>query len=217
MGPAGRFLVRVGAFALAGVVIGMPLDALHVETHVLSYSHPAIGVQAWWVPFVFAFAGIALCEGHHQTRRLIHEPPTGRPTTGLMVGSVGVLVAVYGSSGLLKSVPVVSCALYLLTFAAGTRLWWRESWGLLALTAIGLAIGGPLVESLITLTGGFHYADRDVWRVPVWLPLIYLNAAFVAATFDNLVDDVISTRATRPDGAVVSGSADPPSTAAVAP
>ena len=55
-------LGRICFFGIAGLVVAMPLDALHVVTGVLSYATPRawmpFGLQDWWVIPLYVGAGI---------------------------------------------------------------------------------------------------------------------------------------------------------------
>lgn len=178
---------RVVLFAIAGVIVGMPLDALHVKTHVLAYKHPSLGLQAWWTPLLFAMAGILLCESHHLLSRFIGTEKQFSVSPKQLALSLLVLVAVYGSSGFLKSTPYVAAVTYFLVFSVTARYLWLESKKLLAIYAISVALIGTLIESLITLTGQFHYLHSELWRVPIWLPFIYMNSIFITSNFDNFI------------------------------
>ena len=54
---------------------------------------------------------------------------------------------------------------------------------LLLAVSLGLAVVGPIYESLLTWTGSFHYMVTPlVLRDPAWLPLLYLNAGVLAVS-----------------------------------
>lgn len=53
----------------------------------------------------------------------------------------------------------------------------------------GVAIIGPLIEALITITGQFHYMDHTLFIMPVWLPFIYINSVLIAANFDIFLEN----------------------------
>lgn len=183
-----RAAKRLIISGLAGLSIGTPLDALHVKTGVLIYKYPTLGLQAWWVPVLFAISGIVLCESHHQLRR-ISGVQASKASIDVVLISLLVLVVVYASSGFLKDVSYIACLIYLAVFVAAARYLWRGPMKLLAILAISAAIIGPAAESLISLTGQFHYLHPQLWKVPVWLPFIYINVVFIAANFDNFLED----------------------------
>ena len=54
--------------------------------------------------------------------------------------------------------------------------------------SVGLAVVGPLYESLLTWTGAFHYTVTPlVLRVPAWLPALYLIAGVLAASASRAI------------------------------
>jgi hypothetical protein len=111
-----------------------------------------------------------------------------------MLVSVLLLILVYGSSGFLKNLPDVLILLYLATYSIGVKYLWKGNLTLLLIFSVGVTATGPLIESLIALTSQFHYLSPDLWKVPIWLPLIYLNAVFIGANFDNYISGQLRNR-----------------------
>jgi hypothetical protein len=176
---------RVVFFAVVGAVVGTALDALHVLTGVLAYPHPTLGLQDWWVPALFASAGIALCEGHRRVAVVLAGRTPPWASTRDTAACVLLLVAVYGSSGLLKAWAHTAALLYVALFAMAWRLTAQQARRALMIHAAGAAVMGPLVEILISKAGGFHYLVPDVAGIPIWLPPLYMNAAVAGAALDR--------------------------------
>lgn len=126
---------KLAIFGLAGLIIGTPLEALHVKTGVLVYKNPTLGLQAWWVPILFALAGILLCEGHHQLRKKL-KIKTPTVSNSVVVLSLLVFIAVYGSSGFLKDIPYMAYFIYLLVFSISAAYLWLEPKKLLFILAV---------------------------------------------------------------------------------
>src|SRR2546427_3107327 len=62
---------------LLGATLGTALDAFHVYSHVEQYTKPAFFWVAWWVPFLFGSAAVAIGYSHPLVDPLIHNirPP----------------------------------------------------------------------------------------------------------------------------------------------
>src|SRR6266550_7086969 len=95
---------RIIIFAFAGIVIGLPLDALHVINGVLRYKNPVLGLQTWWVPFIYAMGGILLCVSHNQLKLLLKDKFRGELDTKIVIASLFPLLITYSSSGYIKNV-----------------------------------------------------------------------------------------------------------------
>ncbi|MEW5847263.1 MAG: hypothetical protein AB2A00_00565 [Myxococcota bacterium] len=177
--------LRLLSWAVLGTVVGTSLDALHVVTGVLSYAHPTLGVQAWWVPLLFAGAGLALGEGHHQVASRLAGRKLPPASTAEMIRGLLFLVGVYGSSGFIQAWPYPALALYVVLFAVAVLLTPGDARPALMLHAAGAALLGPVVESTISSTGAFWYNHPDLFNVTVWLPGIYLHTAVASAAWDR--------------------------------
>jgi hypothetical protein len=178
--------VEAASRCLTGATLGTALDAIHVHTGTTAYSHPALAGQAWWVPPLFASAGVVIGLARPRAERLLHRP-TPVPSWGAVVAGMGVFILAYALSGLLDAWPWW-CAILLaaLFFIAWLRCD-RTALGLLlaALTAAG----GTAVETLLVEAGAFRYLAPSMGVVAAWLPVLYCCAAVgVGALGKRLVD-----------------------------
>lgn len=165
------------AAAALGVVLGPALDQIHVQTDTLSYAHPSLLGQAWWVAPQFALAFVAIAVG----TRLILEP-----------GGTG---ATFAPSGLQLAWPLAS---FVIAYAI-TGLGHGHEWLVVAilgasvlvrlgverpdrralLAIVGLVVGGSAYEATLTsIDGTFDYAVASLGTIPAWLPLLYAHAGF---------------------------------------
>lgn len=182
----GRLLV----LAAEGGLVCTLGDQLHVRFGVLSYPHPELAGQAWWVPFLFFLAVLSMLLAYPLVFRTMKRA-LGWPGARLTMeprqarGAVLEFFAAYATTAVAASRPVV--VLLALTGAFGLRLWldWRatEDAGRRALVAalpfVALAIvAGPLVEAALIALGQFRYTHPHVLGVAMWLPALYLHAAW---------------------------------------
>lgn len=178
-------MFRLLFWGLAGGLVAIPLDALHVVTGVLTYKDPVLGLQDWWVIPLFVGAGIVLGFSHrHVATPLSAQTPTSVPLSAAFLG-LAALVFAYGSSGILQTWPVVALVVYVGVFVVAVVAVDRRARASLLLHGIGAAIVGPAVEIAISSTGAFTYAHPDVAGVALWLPGIYLNAAVASHLLDR--------------------------------
>src|SRR5688572_27643492 len=176
---------RALLWAVIGSIVGTVLDMGHVLTGTLTYPYTHIGLQPFWVPFLFAGAGIALGEGHRRVAIPLAggHVPSGDAKTALV--GVAALVFAYGSSGFLRHWPVFALILFFIVFAIAFATTPAASRKALLIHALGAGLMGPLVEILISSSGGFLYVQTDVFGIPLWLPGIYVNAAVASAALDR--------------------------------
>lgn len=173
-------------FAGLGCVLGTALDWLHAWTGVLRYTPASMGIQAWWVPPLFAGSGLAMGYGYRlvAVRLSGNSPPVAPSAAELALGTLA-FVGSYGSSGYLQAVPWVALALYVAMFAAGVALTPSSMRPPLLLHAAGAFVAGPAVEASLSALGLFGYTHPDLLGFPLWLPGIYLNAAWASAAVDR--------------------------------
>ena len=180
-------------WAVAGVLVGLPLDLLHVASGVLRYT-PAtswmpFGLQAWWAVPLFAGAGAALGLGHrHGATRI--AAATGAPSMPVATGmaalaGVVALVFAYASSNALAPWPVTALMAYVAVWLFVVARVHPDARRALVLHSLGTAVVGPVVEALLVSQGMFEYAHPDVAGVAFWLPGIYLNAGAAAHLLDR--------------------------------
>lgn len=177
--------MRMVVWAVLGAVFGTALDALHVVTGTLSYAHPVMGLQDWWVVPQFAIAGILLGETHRRVAVPLSGQKVPVASTGEMARGVVVFVVVYAASGFLKMMPAIALVLFTAAFIGGVLTTPKSAQRALLLHGLGAGLMGPAAEALISSTGTFHYTFPDVMGVPVWLPALYLNAARASHVVDR--------------------------------
>jgi hypothetical protein len=156
---------------LAGGIGGALCDQIHVRSGALSYPHPAVFDQAWWVAPQF---GVGILVVLTAVRPFARRAP-GRSRTAI---DAVLFLAAYGATGLFHRWPVGLTVV--LPIAWLVRLAVDDDRGLLLVWSLLLALGGTLYEGTLAGTGAFHYTRPDVYHVPMWLPGIYLNGAALA-------------------------------------
>src|SRR5262245_54644849 len=106
-----RWLGAGATLALMGGTVGTALDAVHVHTGTTGYTHPALFGQAWWVPLLFAGAGVAIGLGRPIAERLFGRAGQ-RPPRSTAFAGMALFIFAYVSSGLLHARPV-TCSVVL--------------------------------------------------------------------------------------------------------
>jgi hypothetical protein len=165
-------------------LIGTICDQIHVQFAVLTYPAPFLLGQAFWVPILFGASGVLLAASYVPLARLAprDEP---RPSRLAFLLAALTFVAAYFATGIWKGSPV--------PLAVGLTLAWiailaaRFSLDRLVF-GIAVAAGGVAVETALSSAGGFHYSvAKELGRVPIWLPALYLHVAVltrvIARTF----------------------------------
>lgn len=170
---AGRW---VAVFAAGGLLCTL-LDQLHVRTETLSYAHPDIAGQPWWVLPQFGVASIAVVAG----AALMTSKSGGvtrTPSWRRLLASVAAFAGTYAASSYVNG--------YATLFVAASIGAWIA---LLAVrgdikealpVCVALAVGGPVYEGTLSSTGAFAYHQADLAGVPLWLPVLYLPAGLAA-------------------------------------
>ena len=179
--------LRAGAtLALTGTTLGTALDAIHVHTGTTAYPHPTLAGQAWWVPPLFAGAGVVIGLGRPVAERLLGRVAPA-PSWRTVVEAMGVFVLAYAVSGVVDARPWWCALLLAALFLVG---WLRCDGRALGLLLAALtAAGGTVVETLLVGTGAFSYRTPSMGVVAVWLPALYCCAAVgVGALGKRLVD-----------------------------
>lgn len=181
---------RLVVLAAEGAVVCTLGDQLHVRFGVLSYPHPELAGQAWWVPLLFFFAVLSMLLAYPVTFRAMKRTlgwPAARAPLEVRDARRALLefFLAYAITAVAAARPVI--VLLALTAAFGLRLWldWRaaDDLGRRALVA-GLPfvsvtiVVGPLVEAALIALGQFRYEDPHVLGFALWLPALYLYAAW---------------------------------------
>jgi hypothetical protein len=163
------------AYFVLGSVVGTAGDKIaHEAQGVLTYRHPVVLGEAWWVPLLMGGAGIAFPISHAMFRRRAGAAPPPA-TLREVVATFALFFGAYVASGLFKDHPLALT----LVFSAGFLVAaWRARWaGWQWLFALGCAAGGAGTEMAISATGTFWYIAPDFLGVPIWLPALYLHVA----------------------------------------
>jgi hypothetical protein len=167
--------VRWVVVFVAGAIGGAALDQIHVQSGVLAYAHPWFADQAWWVAPQFG-AGLLLvyAAAHVAVRRDPRNDNDTGPQHNRVLTDAACFVAVYAASGIWHQHPVALTAAFVATWLAR-----RPNTRTIAFSIV-LAIGGVLYEGSLAGSGAFHYADPDLYHVPMWLAGIYFHGARLA-------------------------------------
>ena len=172
--------------AFTGATLGTALDAIHVHTGTTAYLHPLLIGQAWWVPPLFASAGVVIGLARPCAERLLGRVMPA-PSWRAVVAGTGVFILAYTLSGLLDARPWAGAMLLAALFVVA---WLRCDGSTLGLLLAALtAAGGTMVETLLVEAGAFLYVAPSLGVVPVWLPALYCCASVgVGALGKRLVD-----------------------------
>jgi len=165
-------------------------DQLHVRFGVITYPHPLLAGQAWWVPLLFFGAVGSMLIAYPVSFRAMKRAlawPGARATIGAGAARAAIVefFAAYAVTAVLAARPVV--VLGALTGAFGLRLWldWRaadEAARRAIVAALpfvaGAIVVGPLFEAMLIALGQFRYVHPHVIGISMWLPALYLWAAW---------------------------------------
>lgn len=175
-------LVPILFVFLLGLVAGPLLDQIHVQSGALSYEHPWIFDQAWWVgpQFALAFAGLAACAvtvQHHLGSRTPETVPNTR-----IAQQLAWFVAAYVATGLLWREPALLAVV--LIAGLGIRVLSVRPDVADVRTIVLLALVGTAYEAtLSSIPETFGYAGTGALPVPIWLPLLYAHGAPLLRSF----------------------------------
>ena len=162
--------MRYVVLLLAGAGLGTLFDATHVATNTTAYTTPAYLGLAWWVPLLYAAAGLGIGLSHPQLDRLLGRPRRPLHPAALLLGIIA-LGAMWTGSGLL---PLPHWQRGLILAPAALLVWWaldrtRAGLALAALTALI----GCTIEILLSRLGLFIYINPDIAGIASWIPWIY--------------------------------------------
>ncbi len=183
-----EWLRATGVLAALGATVGTALDAIHTHTDTLAYPEPAFFREAWWVPPLFAAAGVAIGLARPLWERLLRlrsPPPSGR----VVVLGIGLFVLAYALSGLLPFPwPTRSLVLAAVAAVAWTVC---DRTGLGIFLAVSTALLGTSVEIGLVRVGAFAYApdQRDLAGVAGWLPWLYASASIAVGALGKRLTD----------------------------
>jgi hypothetical protein len=157
------------AFAL-GAVLGTLWDRMHAVAGALFYTGTT-HTQPWWVPVEFGIAGVGVVLG---VIKLGDALPSERAPRRAL-GEILWFTILYALTALLwKNAQALTIVLaVLLVLRTGTL---QEVGRSNVVPAVALVIGGPALEAVLSALKLFHYAQPDFARIPLWLPILYMNA-----------------------------------------
>jgi uncharacterized membrane protein len=161
-----RFSRSILILAAIGGTFGVLLDALHSHFGATSYTNPIFAKTAWWVPLLFAAAYIAGISRPVFDRGPLMSAKKVALGMGLFVLAYALTVAPLDISS--------RVALLIATFATGFYFC-DPSRSCMTISLIG-GFTGPFIESMVVRTGAFVHHEAYIAGVPVWLPVLYMNA-----------------------------------------
>lgn len=160
---------------LAGAVGGAACDQIHVQAGVLSYPHPWLADQGWWVAPQF---GVAVCLMLLAATPFPTAADDRRSETSSMVAAAAWFLGAYAASAAFGHHQVALATAYVVTWIV--RMVWAADRRPVATWCVLLAIVGTVYEGTLAGTGAFAYAHARLYNVPLWLPGIYLHGAPLA-------------------------------------
>lgn len=181
---------RLVVLSAEGAIVCTLGDQLHVRFGVITYPRPFLAGQAWWVPFLFFGAVLSMLIAYPLLFRGMKRAlgwPQARASMAPGEARRAVLefFLAYATTAVAAAHPVL--VLLVLTGAFGLRLAldWRaaDDPGRRALVAAlpfvaGAIVAGPAVEATLIALGQFRYVHPDWLGIAMWLPALYLHAAW---------------------------------------
>ena len=175
---------RYATLAFYFALIATLYDQTWVKLGVMEYPKPFRFGQAWWVPLLFAVVGPIIVQFLVIATRLFLPESTPQPrdpgASALIAGAW--FTAAYLGGGLFDDSAGTLAVVLLVIWLA--RLWMtsnsvREAWVLVVLSLI-VSVAGTLGEGAAGWLDLMRYPRPDFWRVPYWLPTLWLHAALFA-------------------------------------
>jgi len=175
------------ANALSGALLGPLLDNYHSAFGVLRYEHPQVLhwtsfgtaftiTTQWWVPFLFALAGVIIGNGVVWLDTRVRSERERKERMPAVLISISAFSGQYWLSGLLASqLESSACTLCILT-ATGVATWVTlgELSVSIGLMSLATAISGPMIEIvLINYAHFYHYSNPDILGIPLWIIPVY--------------------------------------------
>lgn len=159
--------------AAMGATLGVLLDGLHSHFGATSYTNPVFAKAAWWAPLLFAGA---------YTSGVVRPLLSLRPHLPAWKPQLAMALFVLAYALTVAPLDVSSrVALLIATFATGFCIC-DPSRACLIVSLVG-AFTGPFVESMLIRAGTFVHHEAHVMGVPIWLPVLYMNAGVGLGTF----------------------------------
>jgi hypothetical protein len=183
-----RAIQTVNRLALISAPLGVLLDNQHGLFGVLRYEAFQVNVSladgtpvlksAFWVPFLFAFAGWIMSYLQLVADRYYHYIEEGggsrMSSTSHVLYGISAFSSLYYLSGLLDSqgVEPLTINLVLSALAVAGFVYFDGTTAGFTL-AVATAISGPIAEIALTSSGLYTYVHADVLRIASWIPAVY--------------------------------------------
>lgn len=155
----------------------------HVGYGVLSYAHPVLFGQAWWV--YPNFVGAAL--GMYLGAQWLFVRHVSRVSGATLAFSLAWFVCAYAATGVFRDSPTALLAGLLLAWALRVAV--SRERGVVVLYGLVLAVVGVLIEGAGYVAGTFAYRDREIFHVPYWLAGLYMNGSFLVLQIVRAVEE----------------------------
>ena len=175
---------RYVALAFYFTLVATLFDQTWVRLGVMVYPQPFRFGQAWWVPFLFAAVGPVIVQFFVIATRLLLPDSTPQPRDpgASVVMAAAWFSAAYVGGALFDDSAETFAVLLLVLWLI--RMWFvsnsvREAWVLLVLCLV-VSAAGTLGESGANWLDLMRYPRPDFWKVPYWLPFLWLHAALFA-------------------------------------
>lgn len=162
------------ALATIGATLGTVLDWTHVVTGAIAYPRPVLFGLAWWVPLLYASAGLGIGLSHPDLDARLGREFRRLSTVEVALG-IGMFAAVWIASGALPWSHAMRHLVMAPVAIATLLLHDRSRIGVLL--AVATAVVGVLAEVTLSSLGLFRYVDPDAGPVASWLPWIYVAAS----------------------------------------
>lgn len=175
----------IAAVAVISAPLGTFLDNQHGLFGVLNYAQFNMDLtigdwhmlkSAYWVPFLFSFAGLAMSTIILFLDQVLKTKTESRnPDWPSVLYCISLFSAQYYLSGALDFLGydplLINIILSVMAFV-GLRIFDRSLAG--ALLAVATAVAGPAVEiAIINLTHLYSYSHADVLGICSWIPSVY--------------------------------------------
>jgi hypothetical protein len=181
---------------LAGssAILGPLLDNYHSAFGVLSYRNPwqpIVGVTtATFVPWMFAFAGVAIGIGALQLDARSGPGLIAKPSVPTTLRVVGIFSLIYYASGCLYNADgAAATALGPVLCAAAFAEWalLDRSLGGVVMGLAAAAAGWVTEAGLVNLTDLYAYAEPEWMGLPLWIAPVYFAGGPAVASVARLL------------------------------
>jgi len=175
-------IFTIGALTTISAPLGVMLDNQHGLFDVLNYHclnmnfylwDTVIVKSAYWVPFLFAFAGFAMSYLQLFFDKVL-EGRKGKLDGPTVLYGISAFSGQYYLSGLLDHATIdpLTTNIVLSTLAIAGFLLFDGSVSGLAL-ALSTAVAGPVAEIILIKLDLYNYTHADVLNIASWIPSVY--------------------------------------------